>query len=305
MIRKKLLVVIAGPTAVGKTSLTIDLAKHFKSEIISCDSRQFYQGMKIGTAAPTLEELESVPHHFIANLKLEDYYNVSIFEQQAIKFLSELFKKHDVIFMVGGSGLYINALCHGIDDLPDADMELRQKLNNLYEINGLEWLQEKVQEIDPEYYNIADTKNPKRLLRALEVWEATGKTYTEQRTSTRKTRDFEILKIALNLPREELFERINLRTEQMIENGLIEEVKSLAQYRHLNSLNTVGYKEIFEYLDNKITLQKAIENIKTNTRRYAKRQITWFKKDTEFQWFSPNQQLNIIEIIQSILKDEN
>lgn len=305
MKKTKLLVVIAGPTAVGKTELTIRLAKHFKAEIISADSRQFYKGMSIGTAAPTSTELFEIKHHFISNLDLNNYYNVSIYEQQALQLIESLHLNNDIVFVVGGSGLYINALCHGIDDLPDADIILRNKLNEEYLSNGLEWLQKEVQLIDPEYYKIVDRKNPKRLLRALEVCQSTGKTYTELRTSTIRERPFKILKIALNISREVLFERINIRVDNMIEQGLINEVQNLSPFKNLNSLNTVGYKEIFDYLDHKVDLAQAVENIKTNTRRYAKRQITWFKKDPEFHWYEPNNTIEIIKLItQNLNKSE-
>jgi tRNA dimethylallyltransferase len=303
MNKTKLLVVIAGPTAVGKTELTIRLAKHFKAEIISADSRQFYKGMSIGTAAPTSTELLEIKHHFISNLDLNDYYNVSIYEQQALQLIESLHLNNDIVFVVGGSGLYINALCHGIDDLPDADIILRNKLNEEYLSNGLEWLQKEVQLIDPEYYKIVDRKNPKRLLRALEVCQSTGKTYTELRTSTIRERPFKILKIGLNISREVLFERINIRVDNMIEQGLIKEVQNLLPFKNLNSLNTVGYKEIFDYLDHKVDLAQAIENIKTNTRRYAKRQITWFKKDPEFQWYEPNNTIEIFKLITQSLNE--
>lgn len=297
MMRNKSLIVVAGPTAVGKTDFAIKLANHYNSEIISADSRQFYEGMKIGTAAPTVDELKKAKHHFVGNLQLYDYFNVSMFEQQALDVIYKLFIHNDKVILTGGSGLYINALCYGIDDFPDANISLRKKLIKDFEKKGLEWLQKIIQEKDPEYYKIVDIKNPKRLLRALEVCLATGKTYSEQRTASKKDRDFNIIKIALNLPREKLFSRINSRVDKMIESGLIDEVKKLQPFQMLNSLNTVGYKEIFEYLDQKITLDQAIEKIKTNTRRYAKRQITWFKKDTDFHWFNPNQLGEAIELI--------
>jgi tRNA dimethylallyltransferase len=301
--RGKLMLIIAGPTAVGKTAAAITVANHFGTEIISADSRQFYKGPKIGTAAPTKEELAAATHHFVANLELDQYYNVSIFEQEALKKTDEIFARHNIVIVTGGSGLYINALCHGIDELPDADDELRDSIKNNYETRGIEWLREEVERLDPEYYEIVDIKNPKRLMRALEVCLATGKTYTSLRKSTRKERPFPILKVALNLPREELFDRINKRVDMMIESGLLEEAKRFYPQRHLNSLNTVGYKELFRYLDGEITLKRAVEDIKTNTRRYAKRQITWFKKDPDFRWFSPYETDKIIKLTEEKIKE--
>ena len=293
------MVVIAGPTAVGKTSAAIRIAQHYQTEIISADSRQFYKGLKIGTAAPTPEELAAAPHHLIAHLNLEDYYNVSLFEQEVLALAEKLFISHDVVVVVGGSGLYINALCYGIDVLPDADEALRNAVKEGYKLKGIAWLQQEVERLDPAYYKVVDVKNPMRLMRALEVCLGTGRTYTEQRLSIKQPRPFPILKIALNLPRPELFGRINERVDQMMDMGLLDEAKQFYKYRHLNSLKTVGYKELFAFLDDEISLDQAVTDIKTNTRRYAKRQIGWFKKDTEFQWFSPNETQEIIELIDS------
>ena len=304
MPKQKILVVIAGPTAVGKTSFAIELAQRFQTHIISFDSRQFYGDMHIGTASPSKEELDAAPHHFIGHLKLDDYYNVSIFEQQALAKLDELFKDHSLVIAVGGSGLYINALCHGIDDLPDADMEARRKLNLEIEQKGMDWLRNEVKKIDPEYFATVDQNNPKRLMRAVEIWRSTGKTFSSLRTQDKKERDFKILKLALNLPREELFSRINNRVDQMIAAGLEQEAYELLKYRHLNALNTVGYKELFNYFDGIFSLEEAIEKIKTNTRRYAKRQITWFKKDPEFQWISPPNMEEATRIIQQSISHE-
>ena len=295
------MVVIAGPTAVGKTAAAIELARHYKTEIISADSRQFYNDLKIGTAAPSTGELAAAPHHLIGHLRLDDYYNVSLFENEALSLAKELFKSHDVVVVVGGSGLYINALCYGIDELPDADEELRSFVKSNYDKKGIEWLQQEVKRLDPEYFKVVDQKNPMRLMRAVEVCLGTGKTFTEQRLSIKKSRPFPIIKIALNLPRPELFDRINRRVDLMMEEGLLEEVKGLIDYKDLNSLKTVGYKEIFAFLDGKISLEQAITDIKTNTRRYAKRQIGWFKKDKEFQWYSPDDVRNIIALIDSEL----
>ena len=285
----KYLVVIAGPTAVGKTDVAIKLAKNWNSEILSADSRQFYAEMSIGTAKPDPDQLSEAKHHFVGHLSIHDYYNVSRYETEALKLLKDLFEQHDLVFMVGGSGLYIDAVCRGIDDFPDPEPEFRSYLKGLYQDEGIAKLQELLSEIDPEYYANVDKNNPNRLLRALEVCHSTGKKFSEQRLKSSKKRDFRIIRIGLNLPRPELFSRIELRTDQMLEKGLVEEVQSLLPYQHLNALNTVGYKEIFEYLDSKITLQQAIVNIKTNTRRYAKRQLTWFKRTDEYTWFEPDQ----------------
>jgi len=285
----KYLVVIAGPTAVGKTDVAIKLAKHWNSEILSADSRQFYNEMSIGTAKPDGEQLSEVKHHFVGQLSIHDYFNVSRFENEALQLLQNLFEQHDLVFMVGGSGLYIDAVCRGIDDFPDPEPEYRSYLKGLYRDEGIQKLQELLSELDPEYFETVDKNNPNRLLRALEVCHSTGKKFSDQRLNSSKQRDFRIIRIGLNLPRLELFSRIELRVDQMIKKGLVEEVQDLLPYRHLNALNTVGYKEIFEYLDSKITLEQAIVNIKTNTRRYAKRQITWFNRTNEYTWFEPSQ----------------
>ncbi len=290
----KTLIVILGPTAIGKTALSIKLARHFNTEIISSDSRQLFKEMKIGTAVPSTEELNSVKHHFIGNLSISDYYNVSKFEKEALHKLDDIFLKNNLAIMVGGSGLYIDAVCKGIDDLPDPDKKLRHEINEIFKSSGIEALQKKLKELDPEYYLIVDLKNPKRLMRAIEVCLQTGKTYTSLRKNKTGKRDFNIIKIGLNCEREKLFERINLRVDKMINEGLFDEVKELYKHKNLNSLNTVGYKEIFDFLDNKTTFEQAIENIKTNTRRYAKRQLTWFKRDEEIKWFHPTEKNEII-----------
>ncbi len=293
------LIVLPGPTAIGKTTTAIKLAQHFQTEIISADSRQFYRELKIGTAAPTPIELAAAKHHFIGNLSIKDYYNVSRYEKEVLKLLNKLFKHHPVVVMTGGSGLYINAVCKGIDELPDPDEKLRKTIKDWYAKHGIEFLQAKLKEVDPEYYEIVDRKNPKRIMRALEVCIATGTTFTSLRKNQAKPRDFNIIKIGLNRPRAELFENIGHRTDQMISDGLVEEVKGLAGYRNHNALNTVGYKEIFEFLDGKITLDRAIENIKTNTRRYAKRQLTWFGHDKEITWFMPEDIEQVILFVES------
>jgi len=297
---KKTLIVILGPTAIGKTSIAIQLAKAFKAEILSADSRQFYEELNIGVAAPSEEELKAVKHHFVGHLKLTDYYNVSKYENDVLDLLTDYFKNNKYAILVGGSGLYIDAVCIGIDELPDPDEQLRERLKADHKEKGIEYLRSKLLELDPEYYQKVDLNNPNRILRALEVCYTTGKTYTSQRNEQAKERDFSIIKIGLNRPREELFKIIEKRVDKMIEIGLVEEVKSLMAYHELNSLNTVGYKEIFKYLNGEWSLDKAIEKIKTNTRRYAKRQLTWFKKDVEIKWFRPEETDEIINYIESI-----
>ncbi len=298
----KFLVVIAGPTAVGKTDVAISLAKEWHTEIISADSRQFYSEMSIGTAKPDSQQLNEVKHHFVGQLSIHDYYNVSKFETESLLLLQKLFEIHDIVFMVGGSGLYIDAVCKGIDDFPDPEPELRAYLKGIYMDDGIGKLQEMLLSLDPEYYATVDINNPNRLLRALEVCHTTGKKFSEQRLNSAKNRDFRIIKIGLALPRPELFSRIESRVDQMIENGLVKEVENLLPFRHLNALKTVGYKEIFEFLNSEITLQQAIVNIKTNTRRYAKRQLTWFNRTDEYKWFGPSQIKEITNYLTMVFK---
>lgn len=285
--KKPTLFVILGPTASGKTGIALTIAKHFHTEIISADSRQFYREIPIGTAAPTKEQLAEVPHHFIAQRSIFEDYNISEFETDVLDFLSKKFQEKDVMIMVGGSGLYIDAVCKGIDDLPNPDPALRKKLTHLFESQGISALQELLKQLDPEYYGQVDVNNPKRLLRALEVCKQTGKKYSDLRLNQPAERDFRIVKIGLELPREQLVKQIHHRTDEMMNHGLLEEAKAMLPHRNQNALNTVGFKELFEYFDNKCTLEYAIEKIKTNTRRYAKRQMTWFKKDQEIHWFTP------------------
>jgi tRNA dimethylallyltransferase len=291
-----------GPTAVGKTDVAISLAKEWHTEIISADSRQFYSEMSIGTAKPDSQQLNEVKHHFVGQLSIHDYYNVSKFETESLLLLQKLFEKHDIVFMVGGSGLYIDAVCKGIDDFPDPEPELRAYLKGIYMDDGIGKLQEMLLHFDPEYYATVDINNPNRLLRALEVCHTTGKKFSEQRLNSSKSRDFRIIKIGLTLSRPELFSRIESRVDQMIENGLVNEVENLLPFRHLNALKTVGYKEIFEYLNSEITLQQAIVNIKTNTRRYAKRQLTWFNRTDEYKWFEPSQVKEITNYLTMVCK---
>ncbi|WMN06489.1 tRNA (adenosine(37)-N6)-dimethylallyltransferase MiaA [Marivirga arenosa] len=298
----KTIVILAGPTAVGKTSLSIELAKQFNTEIISADSRQFYREMELGTAKPSKREMDGIVHHFINSHSIHDEYNVGDFEKDSLTLLSELFLKHDVVFVVGGSGLYVKALCEGIDEMPKIPQELRAQLNDEYLKFGLEYLQNELQAVDPEYYSIVDQQNPQRLIRALELFRATGKNMTYYRAQTSKIeRPFNIIKIGLERPREELYQRINLRMDQMIAAGLFEEANKLYPFKNLNALQTVGYSEIFGYLDGDYDKEEAIRLLKRNSRRYAKRQMTWFKKDTEFKWFSPIDENFIREYIKNSL----
>ncbi len=294
------LIVIVGPTAVGKTSVSTEVAKQFNTEIISADSRQFYRGLTIGTAAPSAEQLSSVKHHFIAHLDPADSFNVSVFETSVNLLLSKLFEKHHVVIMTGGSGLYIKAVCEGIDEFPNIDNAIREQLLELNQKEGLPALRSLLMKYDPVYYAKVDLANPTRIIRALEVSMQTGMPYSSQLKNNVANRNYNIIKIALNIPRNELHNRINRRVDQMIEDGLIEEARSFYGLRHLNSLNTVGYRELFDYFDNKCTLNEAIEKIKTNTRRYARRQITWFRKDPGMVWLQPDSQIVINHIVTTL-----
>ena len=298
----KNLIVILGPTAVGKTDLSIGCAERYGSPIISCDSRQMYDGMRIGTAAPSQELLSRVKHYFIGNLKLTDYYSAALFEEEFMTLSSSLFNVHDTLVMCGGSMMYIDAVCNGIDEIPTITDEVRAKAVSDFNELGLEALCEELRVCDPELYATIDLKNHKRVIHAIEVCRQTGKPFSELRTNTKKERPFNIIKIGLNIERERLFERISKRTEQMIAEGLIEESKSLLKYRNLNSLNTVGYKEIFAYFDGVFTLDEAIEKIKRNTRVYAKKQLTWFKRDKSIAWFDPSDTENIFKYIDSKIR---
>lgn len=301
----KYLVVIAGPTASGKTATAIQVAKALGTEIISADSRQFYKELPIGTAAPTKEEQAEVQHHMIHNLNVEDKYDVADYENDVLQLLKKLFIKHDFVVLTGGSGLFIDAVCKGLDSIPDISDETRNRVNKLYEEGGLFALQNEVQRLDPEYYNIVDKYNPRRLQRAVEVCYQTGLPYSSFRNNTAKVRDFKIIKVALLWDRNELISRINLRVEKMVSEGLIEEAKAMYHKRHLNSLNTVGYKEIFEHFDGKTSLNEAIEHIKINTRQYAKRQMTWLRKNKDYQWFTIEEIPEMINYIKSIINSEN
>ena len=284
MNHEHLLIVLAGPTASGKTAAAIEVAKHFNTVVVSADSRQFYREMSIGTAKPSAEELTAVKHYFIDSLSITETYTAGDYEKQCLELLTELFKVHDVVVLAGGSGLFIKAVCEGFDEFPDADPEVRNRLNNELDDKGLSYLQEKLKAADPEYYQQVDINNPQRVIRALEIFESTGKQYSSFRKSTGNKRPFRILKFGLNLPREVLYNRINYRVDIMVQQGLVDEARSLLPYRHLNALNTVGYSELFDYFDGKTDLQTAIALIKQNTRRFAKRQMTWFGKDKEIVW---------------------
>ena len=275
------LYIVTGPTGVGKTAYTIGLAQRWQVPIISADSRQFYREMRIGTAYPTEEELSAAQHFFVGMLSIHDYYNVYMYEQDVLKLLKELFQKYPVVIMTGGSPQYLDAVCHGVDEMPDPDPSTRQFVINLFQNNGVEALHEQLQLLDPEYAATINPNESKRMMRALEVSLQTGKPYSEHLHKKQVTRDFNIEKYYLNRPREELFDRINRRVDKMMADGLLEEARSLLPYRHLNPLNTVGYKELFDYFDGKCTLEQAVTDIKTHTRRYAKRQLTWFKREYE------------------------
>lgn len=297
----KTLIIIAGPTAAGKTTLAIQIAKHLKTEIISADSRQFYREMSIGTAKPSKEELEAIPHHLIDSHSILDSFSVGDYEKEVINLLEKLFKSKDQIVLVGGSGLFINAICNGFDMLPVAEEETRAGLNKLLAEKGIGHLQEKLKKADPQYYAEVDINNPQRLIRALEVFESTGNPFSSYRTKTPKKRNFNIIKLGINPTREKLYEQINFRVDQMVEHGLFEEVKGLVDYRQLNTLNTVGYSEIFEYIDGKLSKEAAIDKIKQNTRRFAKRQITWFKKSEDMNWFKANELSAILDFLEAAM----
>tara|TARA_R100000789_G_C3011403_1_gene151387 strand:- start:420 stop:1340 length:921 start_codon:yes stop_codon:yes gene_type:complete len=279
------LINIVGPTAIGKTSLAIQLANKFNTEIISADSRQFYKEMRIGTAVPSAEELQAAKHHFIQHISIKDNYNVGDFESDAIKKLDELFKNNKIVIMVGGSGLYTKSVLEGLDYFPEVSLEIRQKLNLKLEKEGLDSLQQQLHKLDPDYYKIVDLENPHRVIRALEVCISSGKPYSSYLNQPKKKRNFTAISIGLSADREIIYDRINRRVDLMITEGLMDEAKALFPKRELNALNTVGYKELFSYLEGKDSLETAVSEIKKNTRRFAKRQLTWFRKDQEINWF--------------------
>ena len=293
----KTLIVITGPTAVGKTQLCLDIARHFDIPIINADSRQIYKELSIGTAKPTAEEQQQVKHYFVGTLSLQDYYSASLFESQVTSLLDALFLHSDYALMTGGSMMYIDAVCDGIDDIPTIDDETRATMKRRLAEEGLPKLCEELQRLDPEYYEIVDRQNPKRVVHALEICTMTGQTYTSFRKRNKKARPFDIVKIGLNREREELYQRINARVDAMMQQGLLKEAENLYSLRELNSLNTVGYKELFEYFTGHWPLEEAVERIKGNTRRYARKQLTWYKKDPQIRWFHPDQKKEIIDYI--------
>jgi tRNA dimethylallyltransferase len=293
----KKLIVITGPTAVGKTSLCLDIAREFEIPIINADSRQIFRELRIGTASPTPEQLKQVRHYFVGSLSINDYYSASMYEQDVMTLLDKLFQTSDYALMAGGSMMYIDAVCNGIDDIPTVDEKTRTVLKQRLEEEGIEALAEELKRLDPEHYEIVDRKNPRRVIHALEICHMTGSTYTSFRTAIKKQRPFQIIKIGLNRDREELYQRINHRVDEMMQQGLLDEARRLAGHRETNALNTVGYKELFEYFDNKWSLEEAIERIKGNTRRYARKQLTWFKRDEKMKWFHPAQKEEITTYI--------
>ncbi|MGB3063955.1 tRNA (adenosine(37)-N6)-dimethylallyltransferase MiaA [Sphingobacterium thalpophilum] len=303
MAKRKTLIAIVGPTAVGKTAMAISLAQYFKTEIISADSRQFYREMSIGTAKPEAAELAAVPHHFINSHHITQDYSAGDFEREALAKLDELFRQHDVVVMVGGSGLFVRALCEGLDDLPKAGAEVRERLNSELADLGLEVMKERLKIIDPTYFEVADVDNPQRVVRALEVFEATGTPMSMFHKKEVEKRPFDILTIGLNMDRTALYGRINSRVDHMMEAGLLAEVESLLPYKMKPALLTVGYAELFDFLDGKQSLSEAVDKIKQNSRRYAKRQITWFKKYGNTHWFQPSETVEIIRFIESQLAE--
>lgn len=295
----KTLIVLLGPTGVGKTELSLQLAERLQAEIISADSRQLFKDLPIGTAAPTSQDLTRVKHHFISKLELTDYYSASQFEEDVMKLLDELFKTQDKVILTGGSMMYIDAITKGIDEIPTIDEKLRQEIKELWEKEGIEPIRSQLKLLDPVFYNQVDLKNHKRVIHALEICLMTGKPYSSLRTNQVKERPFRILKIGLKRDREELYERINRRVDLMMENGLLEEARKVYPFRALNSLNTVGYKELFQYFDGNWALDFAVEKIKQNSRIYSRKQMTWFKKDSEIQWFHPDETEAIFGYIES------
>ncbi len=290
---------MTGPTGIGKTRLCVELASAFAAPVISADSRQIYREMKIGTAVPDPSQLSKVKHYFIGNLSIHDYYNASMFEAESLDLLKKLFANTKIVFMTGGSNLYIDAVCKGIDDLPTVDQELRKDLANKYQSNGIAWLRAQLKKLDPAHYEVVDLRNPNRMLKAIEISLMTGKPYSSFLTKKKKERFFNIIKIGLTRERNEIYDIINSRVDEMMDQGLLEEALTLYPFRHLNALKTVGYKELFDYFENKTDLQQAIELIKRNSRRYCKRQLTWLAKDKDIHWFSPEDMPLIFSFIKN------
>jgi tRNA dimethylallyltransferase len=291
------LIVVTGPTAVGKTALTIEIAKHYGIPIINADSRQIYQELKIGTASPTAEQMQQVKHYFVGTKSITDYYNASMYEQEVVQLLEKLFVDSPVQLLSGGSMMYIDAVCNGIDDIPTVRDDIRNEMKRRYQEEGLDALCEDLRRLDPEHYEVVDRQNHRRVIHALEICYQTGKTYTSFRTQKRKERPFQIVKIGLTRDRQELYDRINQRVDTMMSEGLLDEVRSVSAYRSTNALNTVGYKELFDYIDGRWPLEEAVERIKGNTRRYARKQLTWYKRDEQVTWFHPDQQDKILKFI--------
>ena len=296
------LIVLLGPTGVGKTNISFKLAEKFTSPIISSDSRQFYKELKIGTAAPGDEELSLFKHYFVASHSVFDVYNAGQYEQDVLKLLDGLFLKHPVALLVGGSMMYIDAVCNGMDDIPSVNDEIRNQCQQLYADNGLDYIQNELKKLDPEHYSQVDLQNPKRVLHALEICMQTGKSYSSFRKGEKKSRNFNVLKIGLSRPRPELYERINHRVDLMMEAGLLQEASQFYPYKHLNTLNTVGYKELFDYMDGKCSLDEAVQMIKQDSRRYAKRQMTWFNRDKDIFWFHPDDVGGVVRFIDNVLQ---
>lgn len=296
---KNFLIVILGPTGVGKSDLSVEIASHFNTDIISADSRQFYREMTVGTAVPPESQLKKVKHHFIQFLSVKDYYSSSLFEQAVLELLSSLFRKRRIVVMTGGSGLYIDAVCKGIDDIPDTDPSIREKYNEKYRAEGIESLRAELKLTDPDYYARVDLRNHKRIIRALEISGSTGRRYSEFLTKKCADRDFAVIKIGLQRERDDLYRRINSRVDEMIEKGLEDEVRGLFDLKDLNPLKSVGYREFFDCFEGEISKEKAIELIKRNSRRYAKRQMTWWSKDNEIAWFSADKVEEIINYIEN------
>ena len=296
---KNFLILVVGPTAVGKTDLCLNLAKKFKTEIVSCDSRQFYREMNLGTAKPSPDELEVIKHHLINSLSIEEDYDVRKFENDALEVLKSIFRQSNVAIMTGGSGLFADAITEGLDEIPDVDPEIRASIIKEYEEKGLEWLQSEVSKVDTEYFDQVDRQNPQRLMRALEVWRGTGLKFSSFRVKKRAVRPFQVIKIGLDRSRDELYQRIDGRMDQMIAAGLFDEADALFGKRHLNALQTVGYSEIFGFMEGKYDREEAIRLLKRNSRRYAKRQLTWFRRDEDIRWFHPDQEEEIIAWIET------
>ena len=299
-LREKKLIVLTGPTAVGKTAVSLDIARHYGIPVINADSRQIYRELQIGTARPTEAQMQNIPHYFVGSLSLNDYYSASLFEQQVLSLLKELMTKSNYALLSGGSMMYIDAVCDGIDDIPTIDDATRALMKQRLADEGLEALCKELKRLDPDYYEVVDLQNPRRVVHALEICTMTGKTYTSFRKKEKRERPFDIIKIGLNRPREELYDRINRRVDQMVADGLLEEAKALYPMKSLNALNTVGYKELFDYFDGRWSLDEAIERIKGNTRRYARKQLTWFKKDERMRWYHPDDQTAIINDIDAL-----